>query len=121
MTGSLCGSFNHLWGYSMASSASETGCLAFEQQQAAPAWSGPVLRLTCGSRQWLCMGLPAANFHGALSLQQLSLLSLQELLTRAHTTDTGPETTRMRMLLCVEEAKLFEAGRHSIKAVEAWR
>eukprot|EP00891_Asterochloris_glomerata_P004344 jgi/Astpho2/4344/e_gw1.00065.44.1_t len=45
----------------------------------------------------------------------------KELLTRAHTTDTGPETTRMRMLLCVEEAKLFEAGRHSIKAVEAWR
>ena len=53
--------------------------------------------------------------------QRPTLLSLQELLTRAHNTDTGPETTRMRMLLCVEEAKLFEAGRHSIKAVEAWR
>ncbi|KAL3133359.1 hypothetical protein ABBQ38_007231 [Trebouxia sp. C0009 RCD-2024] len=45
----------------------------------------------------------------------------QELLSKAHTSDTGVEATRVQSLICVEEQCLFEAGRVSMKATEDWR
>lgn len=46
---------------------------------------------------------------------------MQELLSKALTMDTGVEATKVQQLICVEEACLFDAGRVSVKAVEAWR
>lgn len=46
---------------------------------------------------------------------------MQELLSKALTLDTGVEASKVQSLICVEEACLFDAGRASIKAVEAWR
>lgn len=46
---------------------------------------------------------------------------MQELLSKALTLDTGVEASKVQSLISVEEACLFDAGRTSIKAVEAWR
>lgn len=46
---------------------------------------------------------------------------MQELLSKALTLDTGVEASKVQSLVCVEEACLFDAGRASVKAVEAWR
>ena len=76
-------------------------------------------------RERLTAAKAAEGLHIAQTRQGRLLITglsgAQELLTRAHSTDMGPETTRLRMLLCVEEAQLFEAGRQSVKAVESWR
>ncbi len=45
----------------------------------------------------------------------------QELLTRAHTGEAGPDATRLAALMSVEEALLFEAGRASVAAFDRWR
>jgi len=45
----------------------------------------------------------------------------QELLSKAHTSDTGVEATKVQSLICIEEQCLFEAGRISMKATEDWR
>lgn len=45
----------------------------------------------------------------------------QELLSKAHTSDTGVEATKVQALICVEEQCLYEAGRVSMKATEDWR
>ena len=37
---------------------------------------------------------------------------------KAHSTDSGQETTVMRSRLCSEEADVFEAGRASMRAFE---
>ena len=42
-------------------------------------------------------------------------------MSKALTLDTGIEASKVQSLICVEEACLFEAGRASVKAVEAWR
>ena len=46
---------------------------------------------------------------------------MQELLSKAHTSDTGVEASKVQSLICIEEQCLFEAGRISMKATEDWR
>lgn len=46
---------------------------------------------------------------------------MQALLTKAHSTDTGPDAIRLAALLSNEEKVILEAGRVSTIAFEHWR
>lgn len=46
---------------------------------------------------------------------------MQALLTKAHSTDTGPDAIRLAALLSNEEKVILEAGRVSMVAFDRWR
>lgn len=46
---------------------------------------------------------------------------VQEILTKAHSSESAKEMARIEGLLSAEEAALFSAGRSSVDALNRWR